>query len=248
MRWLLPGGQDVLHFPKGKGDDPGGSSPERIHAMEYVARVLSQIPEPRKHQVRYYGYYSCAARGKRLKDPLRSQEGSTSVHPNEPDPPPQTAALRKRWADLLRRIYEVDPLVCPRCSAQMRVVSFITQPAVIRRILDHMRRTPRPATRPPPTAPRPVLATPSRHATVSLIETCGFEPSRKLEARSTDQICGTGRLDIGPTGHETASSGFASWATGHRQDASEIDLPIPYPSIPCRGSSASWRIRVRARS
>ena len=82
---LLPGGQDVLHFPKGKGDDPGGSSPERIHAMEYVARVLSQIPEPRKHQVRYYGYYSCAARGKRLKDPLRSQEGSTSVHPNEPD-------------------------------------------------------------------------------------------------------------------------------------------------------------------
>ena len=38
--------------------------------------------------------------------------------------------------------------------------AFITQPAVIRRILDHMRRTPRPATRPPPTRPRPVLATP----------------------------------------------------------------------------------------
>ena len=159
LQWL-PGGQDVLHFPKGKGDDPGSSSPERIDAIEYVARVLSQIPEPRKHQVRYYGYYSCAARGKRLKDPLRSQEGSTSVHPNEPDPPPQTAALRKRWADLLRRIYEVDPLVCPRCSSQMRVVSFNNQPAVLRRILDHMRRTPRPATRPPrhdrdPFSPRP---------------------------------------------------------------------------------------------
>ena len=53
LQWL-PGGQDVLHFPKGKGDDPGGSSPERIDAMEYVARVLSQIPESRKHQVRYY--------------------------------------------------------------------------------------------------------------------------------------------------------------------------------------------------
>ena len=40
--------------PKGRGDDPGRSSPERIDAMEYVARMLSQIPEPRKHQVRYY--------------------------------------------------------------------------------------------------------------------------------------------------------------------------------------------------
>ena len=64
---------EVLHFPKGTGDDPGGSSPERFDAMEYVARVLSQIPEPRKHQVRYYGYYSCAARGKRQKHRLRSQ-------------------------------------------------------------------------------------------------------------------------------------------------------------------------------
>ena len=97
--------------------------------VEYVARVLSQIPEPRKHQVRYYGYYSCAARGKRLKDRRRSQEDSISVHPSEQDSPPQTAALRKRWADLLRRVCEVDPLVCPRCAAPMRVVSFITQPA-----------------------------------------------------------------------------------------------------------------------
>ena len=35
---------------------PGGSSPERFDAMEYVARVPSRIPEPRKHQVRHYGY------------------------------------------------------------------------------------------------------------------------------------------------------------------------------------------------
>ena len=80
-------------------------------------------------QVRYYGYYSCAARGKRLKQRRPSREEAAAIQPNEPDPPPQTAALRKRWADLLRRVYEVDPLVCPRCAAPMRVISFITQPA-----------------------------------------------------------------------------------------------------------------------
>jgi hypothetical protein len=31
--------------------------------MEFVARVLVQIPDPRRHLVRYYGAYSNAARG-----------------------------------------------------------------------------------------------------------------------------------------------------------------------------------------
>jgi hypothetical protein len=33
-------------------------------AMEFVVRVLVQIPAPRSHSVRYYGFYSNAARGK----------------------------------------------------------------------------------------------------------------------------------------------------------------------------------------
>ncbi len=38
---------------------------------------------------------------------------------------PQLAALRRRWASLIRRVYNVDPLLCPRCRSLMRVVSFI---------------------------------------------------------------------------------------------------------------------------
>jgi hypothetical protein len=40
---------------------------------------------------------------------------------------------------LIARIYEaVLPLLCPRCAAPMRIVAFITQPAVIDRILTHL--------------------------------------------------------------------------------------------------------------
>ena len=68
---------------------------------------------------------------------------------------PEPEALRKakrRWAELLRLIFEVDPLRCPRCGQMtMRIVAFITEPKVIDRILDHLQRTR--ATRRRPRAP-----------------------------------------------------------------------------------------------
>jgi hypothetical protein len=33
-----------------------------------------------------------------------------------------------RWAELIYRIYEVDPLDCPRCGARMKILAFITDP------------------------------------------------------------------------------------------------------------------------
>ena len=147
---LLPGKDQVLHFPKTGGDDPGSTRPEQSDAMDYVARVLAQIPPPRKHLVRYHGYYSNAARGKRRRDKDgRVARGDAELE-QEVTPAPAAAALRKRWADLLRRVYEVDPLVCPRCSASMKVIGFITKPATIKRILDHLRRSSHSRPRPPP--------------------------------------------------------------------------------------------------
>ena len=50
-------------------------------------------------------------------------------------------ASRASWARLLRMVFEVDPLVCVRCGAEMKIVSVITTPAVIDGILRHQRKT-----------------------------------------------------------------------------------------------------------
>ena len=66
-------------------------------------------------------------------------------------------AARLRWAELLRRMFEVDPLACPRCRGLMRLVAVITAPAVITRILTHRARARDPTHRsrsPPPRRPR----------------------------------------------------------------------------------------------
>jgi hypothetical protein len=45
----------------------------------------------------------------------------------------------KGWAAMIRKVYEVDPMVCPKCGGQMKVVAFITDYAAVDRIIDHLK-------------------------------------------------------------------------------------------------------------
>jgi hypothetical protein len=148
-------------LPKTGHDESEPAEAERIDAMEFVARVLVQIPDPRRHLVRYYGAYSNATRGKRKKAAASAEPSPADQAPEDAAIPdgPYRAALRRRWAELIRRVYEVDPLICPRCGSEMRVIGFITQPALIDRILAHLRKRDK-IPRPPPLCAQP-LATPA---------------------------------------------------------------------------------------
>jgi hypothetical protein len=39
---------------------------------------------------------------------------------------------------LIHKVYEVDPLECPKCGAPMQVIALIDDAEVIRRILEHL--------------------------------------------------------------------------------------------------------------
>ena len=74
----------------------------------------------------------------------------------QPDPAAQNEASRppasrcsQTWAMLIKRIYQVDPLVCPQCGGAMKVVAFIepTQVEVIEKILRHCGLWQEPASR-----------------------------------------------------------------------------------------------------
>ena len=38
--------------------------------------------------------------------------------------------LMRRWSYFIRKVYETDPLVCPKCSGEMHIITFIDQRAV----------------------------------------------------------------------------------------------------------------------
>ena len=45
---------------------------------------------------------------------------------------------RSTWAKLIAQVYEPNPLVCPRCHSEMRIVAVITEPQEILKILRHL--------------------------------------------------------------------------------------------------------------
>jgi hypothetical protein len=57
---------------------------------------------------------------------------------------------KRAWARLIRKVWCADPLVCPRCGGQLRVISFIDNPSVIEKVLRHLKLWDPPECLPPP--------------------------------------------------------------------------------------------------
>jgi hypothetical protein len=47
----------------------------------------------------------------------------------------------KGWAAMIRKVYEVDPMLCPKCGGRMKVVAFLTDFTVVDRIINHLKLT-----------------------------------------------------------------------------------------------------------
>ena len=112
--------------PDGAGPDGGEA---RWDVLEFLAQVVDHIPEPSQQSVRYWGYYANAARGKRRK---AARLEDTTQTPGEQDDDEFTRRARLTWAKLIRRVYEVDPLLCPFCGGEMKILAFIVDFAAAR--------------------------------------------------------------------------------------------------------------------
>ena len=73
--------------------------------------------------MRYYGYYSNVSRGKRIKEkPKGEAEVAWKPKVIEVAPPPVSKESKKRWSYFIRKVYESDPLTCPKCQGEMRII------------------------------------------------------------------------------------------------------------------------------
>jgi hypothetical protein len=129
-----------------------GKQEKAFDPLEWLTAMSSHVLNRRESArggVRYYGYYSNVCRGKRKK---QNQDG---LVPCILEPDEESKAYRKNWARLIQKIYEADALVCPECQGRMRILAFIEDPEVIKKMLKHLelwfaKREPQPVANAPP--------------------------------------------------------------------------------------------------
>jgi hypothetical protein len=126
-----PDSQLLLYEPK-SGQAIEDNDP-LVDPLEFLARVLIHIPEPKRHLVLFYGVYA-----NRIRTLYRADDSARFQADGEANEPTPKRTLSRRWAELLYRVYEIDPLDCPRCGARMKILAFIINPAVIHQTLDHL--------------------------------------------------------------------------------------------------------------
>ena len=74
------------------------------------------VPETRR---------GCVAEATVSRHRVRPRRGVAGSGKTEEDRSPDARTLRRRWAEMIKRVYEVDPLVCPRCHSEMSIIAFI---------------------------------------------------------------------------------------------------------------------------
>jgi hypothetical protein len=120
---------------------PDGRTLLVLSPLEFLAALARLIPPPRVHRHRYHGVLAPNARLRARVTALGRVVPDTSPQAGraDPDPPaPAESTARSSWARLLARIYEVFPLICPDCGAEMRILAFLTDPFTVAGILRHL--------------------------------------------------------------------------------------------------------------
>jgi Putative transposase len=116
---------------------------------ELLEKLAALIPRPRINLILYHGVLAphagrrpqVVAYGRSESD--KGTAAGTGVETAVPAAGRQaTAGSRKprhwTWAALMRRVFEVDVLACPRCGGRMRLLATIEEADIVRRILEHL--------------------------------------------------------------------------------------------------------------
>jgi hypothetical protein len=122
--------------------------------LDFLAELTQHIPPKRLQLIRRYGLYASRTKGRWEEMPWvaeRAPQGWKTAHQHqaggedlgyEPlsdeDEAVNDSARKRAWARLLAKVYEVDPMVCPKCGADMKVIAVIEDPEELRRILRHL--------------------------------------------------------------------------------------------------------------
>ena len=128
---------------------PDGTTHLLFTGMELLRRLSSLVPPPGMNLTRFHGVFAPGAQLRLFLVPAAALPGEQEVLTAAASHQKRQRAPGLDWAGLLKRTFKVDVFCCPKCAGRRRVLAWLTQGAVLRRILRHLHLP----ELPPPLAP-----------------------------------------------------------------------------------------------
>lgn len=120
-----------------KNEFSDGTTHLLYNGLEFLEKIATLVTRPRIKQLIYHGVFAPNAAWRQevvaygRKDDGTFDELNVFAHADG-------SGHSFSWKDLLKRVFLIEALSCPRCGSQMRVIANIDDPAVIQRILNHL--------------------------------------------------------------------------------------------------------------
>ena len=140
----------------------------KLTSLELIDRLAALVPPPRVHRHRYYGVLApnspfrasvtamaglSLAHGAIEIQTADKKDASIEHDPQEQEKKQKRPLNRYLWAMLLARIYNLFPLLCPECGAEMQIIAIIQEKPVINKILESVGEAIEPPTLSPARGP-----------------------------------------------------------------------------------------------
>jgi hypothetical protein len=133
--WLTPNG-NVRYQLKTPYRD--GSTHVIFEPLDFIARLAALVPKPRVNLTRFHGVFAPNSQHRALVTPAKRGKGNNARLSDElPTPAERRASMT--WAQRLKRVFNIDIETCQVCGGAMRVIACIEDPAVIKKILEHLK-------------------------------------------------------------------------------------------------------------
>jgi hypothetical protein len=127
-----------------------GTTHVLFEPLDFIARLAALIPRPGVNLTRYHGVLAPNSPLRALVTPARRGK---RVHGTAARTEPEKRRAMS-WARRLKRVFRIDIEKCIHCAGAVKIIACIQDPDVIRRILDHLKRTGALTRQHPPQAPR----------------------------------------------------------------------------------------------
>ena len=105
-----------------------------LDPLDFLSRLASLIPRPRLHLTRFHGVFAPHFKYRSLVTPQSVLKEKTSHKKQKKE----KKSYSMGWAKVLKRVFDIDIQTCLKCGGQIKIISSIQNPQIIKRILNSL--------------------------------------------------------------------------------------------------------------